>query len=172
MLGRPSEFTSEHSKICWVLSFMQTGTARTWRDYVVSRMLRHDWMFKTGDELLSEIQAKFGDMDKQSTASLKLRTMMQGDKPVDEHVQEFEKAALEAEYYGKPLIAEFKRSLNIGLRHRLMELDPLPQTIGGWYQVAIKFDRQWRIAKAEEAFYGRANVGKKCDAEAEVETEA
>ena len=41
--------------------------------------------------------------------------MMQGDKPADEHVQDFEKAALEAEYYRKPLIAEFKRSLNIGL---------------------------------------------------------
>ena len=42
-----------------------------------------------------------------------------------------------------------------------MELDPLPQTIEGWYQMVIKFDCQWRIAKAEEAFYGRANARKK-----------
>ena len=105
----------EDSKICWVLSYMQTGTARTWRDYVVSRMLQHNWMFWTSDSLLQEIQAKFGDMDKQSTSSLKIRTMMQGDKHVDEHIQEFEKAALEAEYFGKPLIAEFKQSLNVGL---------------------------------------------------------
>src|ERR1700724_3563455 len=124
-------------------------------------MLRHEWMFTTGDALLREVQAKFGDMDKQSTMSLKIRTMMQGEKHADEHVQDFEKAALEAEYYGKPLITEFKRSLNVGLRRRLMELDPLPQTIEGWYQAAIKFDRQWRIAKTEEAFYGRANATKK-----------
>src|ERR1700724_1450891 len=42
-----------------------------------------------------------------------------------------------------------------------MELDPLPQTISKWYEVAIKFDRQWRVAKAEEAFYGKANTVKK-----------
>ena len=40
--------------------------------------------------------------------SLKIRTMMQGDKMVDKHVQDFEKAALEAEYKGFPLIVEFK----------------------------------------------------------------
>ena len=140
---------------------MQSGTAHTWRDYVVSRMLRHDWMFRTGDALLREVQVKFGDMDKQMTMFLKIRTMMQGDKPVDEHVQEFEKAAMEAEYEEKPLIAEFKQSLNVGLRRRLMELDPLPQTINKWYEVAIKFDCQWRVAKAEEAFYKKANVVKK-----------
>ena len=95
---------------------MQNGTVRTWRDYVVSRMLKHDWMFQTGDVLLREVQTKFGDMDKQTTMSSKIRTMMQGDKPTDEHVQDFEKAAMEAEYEGKPLIAEFKRSLNVGLR--------------------------------------------------------
>ena len=67
---------------------MQAGTARTWRDYVMSRMLRHEWMFRTSDALLREIQAKFGDMDKQTTMSLKICTMMQEDKPVDEHVQE------------------------------------------------------------------------------------
>ena len=65
-------------------------------------------MFRTGDALLCEVQAKFGDMDKQTTMSLKIRTMMQGDKPADEHVQDFEKAAMEAEYEGIPLIAEFK----------------------------------------------------------------
>ena len=38
---------------------------------------------------------------------LKICTMMQGDKMVDEHVQDFEKVALEAEYEGFPLIVEF-----------------------------------------------------------------
>ena len=36
--------------------------------------------------------------------SLKIRTMMQGDKTADEHIQDFEKAALEARYEGCPLI--------------------------------------------------------------------
>ena len=96
-------------------------------------------------------------MDKQTTQSLKIRTMQQGDKPADEHVQDFEKAALEASYDGYPLVIEFKRSLNQGLRRRLTELRPGPVTIEQWYDEAIRTDRQWRIAKAEEAFYGKVN---------------
>ena len=30
-------------------------------------------------------------------------------------------------------------------------------TIEEWYKEAITIDQQWRITKAEEAFYGRAN---------------
>ena len=40
--------------------------------------------------------------------SLKIHTIMQGNKTADEHVQDFEKAALEASYEGFPLIVEFK----------------------------------------------------------------
>ena len=40
--------------------------------------------------------------------SLKIQTMMQGDRTAEEHVQDFEKAALEAGYEGFPLIVEFK----------------------------------------------------------------
>ena len=40
--------------------------------------------------------------------SLKIRTMWQGNKTADEHIQDFEKAALEAGYEGFPLIVEFK----------------------------------------------------------------
>ena len=48
--------------------------------------------------------------------SLKIRTMMQGDKMAEEHVQDFEKAALEAGYEGFPLIVEFKQSIHPTLR--------------------------------------------------------
>ena len=64
--------------------------------------------YNTADKLLQEIQQRFSDMDKQATMSIKIRTMMQGDKTVDKYVQDFEKAALEAGYDGFPLIVEFK----------------------------------------------------------------
>ena len=82
---------------------------------------------------------------------------MQGDKTADEHVQDFEKAALEAGYEGFPLIVEFKRSLHPALRKRLSEIRPQPVTIQEWYNKSITINRQWRISKAEEAFYGKTN---------------
>ena len=67
------------------------------------------------DELLQKIQHQFSDMDKRATMLLKICTMMQGDKSVDEHMQDFEKVALEAGYEGFLLIVEFKRSLHPAL---------------------------------------------------------
>ena len=61
-------------------------------------MYRQQHNFSSGDELLQEIDWKFGDTDKRTTQSLKIWTMQQGDKPMDEHVQDFEKAVLEASY--------------------------------------------------------------------------
>ena len=81
----------------------------------------------------------------------------QEDRLADEHVQEFEKAALEASYEGYPLVVEFKYLLNSGLRRRLMELWPMPMTIQQWYDEAIMMDCQWKVAKTEEFFYEKVN---------------
>ena len=96
MNGQKSEFPDEDAKIYWILLYMQTGSAKIWRDYIVALMYKGQQLFSTSDELLKEIDRKFGDMNKRTTQLLKIRTIQQGDRSVDEHVQEFEKAALEA----------------------------------------------------------------------------
>ena len=77
MNGWKSEFPDEDAKIYWILSYMTLSAAKTWRDYVVSLMYHQQHNFSTSDELLQEIDQKFGDMDKRTTQSLKLRTMQQ-----------------------------------------------------------------------------------------------
>jgi len=76
---------------------------------------------------------------------------------VDEHVQEFEKAVLEAGYEECPLVVEFKCSLNSGLKRRLTELRPMPVTIEQWYDEAIMMDCQWKVARTEKSFYEKVN---------------
>jgi len=142
MNGWKSEFSNKDAKIYCILSYMQTRSAKIWHDYIVALMYKGQQSFSMSDELLKEIDWKFGDTDKRTTQSLKIRTIQQGDRSADEHVQEFEKAALEAGYEGYPLVVEFKCSLNAGLRRRLMELRPMPMTIEQWYDGAITMDYQ------------------------------
>ena len=142
MNGRKSEFPDEDAKIYWILSYMQTGSAKTWHDYVVALMYKGQQSFLMSDELLKKIDRKFGDIDKRTTQLLKIRSIQQGDRLVDEHVQEFEKVALEAGYEGYLLVVEFKRLLNAGLQRRLTELRPMPMTIEQWYNKAIMMDHQ------------------------------
>jgi len=142
MNSRSSEFPDEDAKIYWILLYMQTGSAKTWYDYIITLIYKRQQSFSRSDELLKEINQKFGDTDKRTTQSLKIRTIQQGDRSADKHVQEFEKAALEAGYEGYPLVVEFKCSLNSGLRRRLMKLWPMPMTIQQWYDKAIMMDHQ------------------------------
>ena len=155
--ARPSEFQTEDQKMHWVMSYMQSGSARLWRDYIMAQVRSGVKQFSSANDLMNEIESKFGEEDKRTTMSLKIRTMIQGDNHADEHVQEFQRAALEARYEGYPLVVEFKQSLNVGLRRQLQNIRPQPITIGQWYKEAITVDQQWRIAKAEEAFYNKAN---------------
>jgi len=142
MNSQKSEFPNEDVKIYWILLYMQTGSAKTWRDYVVTLIYKGQQLFLMSDKLLKEIDRKFGDTDKRTMQSLKIRTIQQGDRSADKHVQEFEKSALEAGYEGYPLVVEFKCSLNAGLRRRLTELRPMPVTIEQWYNEAITMDHQ------------------------------
>jgi len=157
MNSQKSEFPDEDAKIYWILSYMQTGSAKTWCNYVVALIYKEQQSFSTSDKLLKEIDQKFGDTDKRTTQSLKIRTIQQGDRSADKHVQEFEKAALEAGYEGYLLVVEFKCSLKAGLQRRLIELWPISMTIEQWYDEAIMMDHQWKVAKTEEAFYGKVN---------------
>ena len=106
--GHPSEFGMEQNKVTWILSHMQTGSAWAWWEYIMFQINKKTLWYNTVDELLQEIQQWFRDTDKYAAMSLKIWTMMQGEKTADEHVQDFEKAALEAGYEGFPLIIEFK----------------------------------------------------------------
>ena len=87
---------------------MQTGSAHAWHKYVMAQIFKKMLWYNTADELLQEIQCRFSNIDKRAMMSLKICTMMQGDKTADEHIQDFKKAALEAGYEGFPLIIEFK----------------------------------------------------------------
>ena len=53
--SRKSEFPTEDAKIYWILSYMQTGSAKTWCNYIVVLMFKGQQSFTTSDKLLREI---------------------------------------------------------------------------------------------------------------------
>ena len=62
--GRPSEFGTEQNKVTWILSHMQTGSARAWCEYVMAQIFKKTLWYNTVDKLLQEIQRRFSDTDK------------------------------------------------------------------------------------------------------------
>ena len=44
-------------------------------------------------------------------------------------------------YKGRPLVEEFKKGMNGGIRRKLMEAENLPASIEQWYRRATALDR-------------------------------
>jgi len=56
-------------------------------------------------------------------------------------VQEFKRAARGSRYERRPLVKEFKKEINGGIRRKLMEAENLPASIKQWYKRTMALDR-------------------------------
>ena len=77
--------------------------------------------YETVREFLIEIRKEFRGGDKESTKVAELKRLEQGEKTIEEFVQEFRRAVRGSRYKRCPLIEEFKWGINITIRRKLME---------------------------------------------------
>ena len=87
---------------------------------------------KTVEELFKKMRNKFGKTGEKERKVEQLITIEQESRMYDEYVQEFKKIARESEYEGWPLLEEFKRELNGGIRRNLAEAESSPSSIEEW----------------------------------------
>ena len=69
---------------------------------------------------------------------------------MQEYMQEFKRTVRSSGYEGRPLVEEFKRGINRGIRRKLMEAENPPASIEQWYRRATALDRNWRESRREE----------------------
>ena len=69
---------------------------------------------------------------------------------MEEFIQEFKRAVRGSGYKRRPLVEEFKRRINGGIRRKLMEAENPPASIKQWYRRVMALDRNWRKSKREE----------------------
>ena len=82
--------------------------------------------------------------------AVELRKLEQGERTMEEFIQEFKRVARGSGYEERPLVEEFKRGMNSGIRRKLMEVENLPASIEQWYRRAMALDRNWRESRREE----------------------
>ena len=79
---------------------------------------------------------------------------------MEEFIQEFKRAARGSGYEGRPLVEEFKRGMNGGIRRKLMEAENPPTSIEQWYRRATALDQNWRESRREEERLKKKEGGK------------
>jgi len=137
-------------QVQWVLSYVQGGSADVWKENVMEELESGEMEYETAEEFFTSLRKEFGGGEEESVKAVELRRMEQGGKTMEEYMQEFKRTARGSRYEGRPLVKEFKRGMNGGIRRKLMESENPPTSIEQWYRRATALDRNWRESRREE----------------------
>jgi len=137
-------------QVQWVLTYVQGESADVWKENIMDELKSGEMEYETVEDFLTCLRKEFGGGEEESVKVAELRKMEQGGKMMEEFVQEFKRAARRSGYEGRPLVEEFKRGMNGGIRRKLMEAENPPTSIENWYRRATALNRNWRESRREE----------------------
>ena len=137
-------------QVFWILSHVQGGLADIWKEDVMEELEVGEKEYEMAEEFSTVLKKEFGRGEEKSVKAVELRKMEQGGRTMEEFVQEFKRVARGSGYKRRPLMEEFKRGMNGGIRRKLMEVENLPTSIEQWYRRATALDRNWRESKRKE----------------------
>ena len=124
MRGVPVE-----EQIQWMLSYMQKETADIWKENMLEKLKAGKLEFETVGEFLAEIKREFGGEKEESVKVAELKKLEQGERIMEEFIQEFKRVVRESGYEERLLVEEFKRGLNGTIWKKLMEAENQPGSI-------------------------------------------
>ena len=137
-------------QVQWVLSYVQGGSADVLKENMMEELESGEGEYKSAEEFLTSLKKEFSGGEEESVKVVELRRMEQRGKTIEEFVQEFKRVARGSGYEKRPLVEEFKREINRGIRRKLMEAENLLASIEQWYRRAMALDRNWRESRREE----------------------
>jgi len=147
-------------QVQWILSYVQGGSTDIWKENVMEELESGEVEYELAEEFLISLKKKFGGEEEESVKVAELRKLKQGGRTMEEFIQEFKRVARGSRYEGRPLIEEFKREINGGIRRKLMEVENPPASIEQWYKRATALNRNWRESRRkEERLRGKKETG-------------
>jgi len=133
-----------------VLTYVQGGSVDVWKENMMEELESGEVEYESVEEFLTCVKKEFGGGEEESVKAVELKKLEQGEKTMEEFVQEFKRAARGSGYEGRLLVEEFKRGMNSGIRRKLMEAENPLASIEQWYRRATALDRNWRESRREE----------------------
>ena len=147
-------------QVQWALSYVQGGLADVWKKNLIEELESGEMEYESIEEFFTSLKKKFGGGEEKSVKVAELKKIEQGERTIEEFVQEFKRAARGRGYEGRPLVEEFKRGMNGGIRRKLMEAENPPTSIENWYRRATALNRNWRESwREEERLRGKKEQG-------------
>ena len=130
-----------------------------WKENMMDELESGEIEYETVEDFLTSLRREFGGGEEELVKAAELRKLEQGGRMMEEFVQKFKRVARGSGYKGRPLIEEFKRGMNGGIRRKLIEAENPPASIEQWYRRATALNRNWRESRREEERLRKKEVG-------------
>ena len=86
------------AQVQWVLLFIQEGSADVWKENMIEEVEKGEMEYEIVEEFLTVLKREFGGGEEESVKAAELRKLEQGEKTMEEFVQEFKREARGSEY--------------------------------------------------------------------------
>jgi len=139
-------YNTNQKKIIYVLSFMNEGTAKTWKEAFLDSIFNNvNQDYGKFSDFLLNIKGAFSTADSKGEARAQLRQLKQGKGTADEYISQFQILAGRSKISDdKALIEYFMEGIHTSILSKTFALDKIPITIKEWYDKTSRFDAQYR----------------------------
>jgi len=128
-------------QIQWILSYVKEGTADVWKENVIEELEAGEVEYEIAEEFLLNLKKEFGGGEEESVKAVELRKLEQGERMMEEFIQEFKRAVRKSGYERQPLVEEFKKGMNRTIQRKLMETENQSSSIEQWYRRATALNQ-------------------------------
>jgi len=139
-------YNTDQKKIIYVLSFMNEGTAKTWKEAFLDGVFNNiNQDYGKFNDFLLNIKGAFSTADSEGEARSQLRQLKQGKGTADEYISQFRILAGRSKISDdKALIEYFMEGIHTSILSKIFALDKIPTTIREWYDKTSQFDAQYQ----------------------------
>ena len=140
-------YNDSFKKIGYVLSFMTSGDAKSWKDQYLEESNKGEYLdLGTWLEFMKALRESFEPYDAPGDAMEKIINLKKGDATVEDHIAKYitllRKAKIPED--SPPAIDYFMRSLPTPLQRDLLRLPTPPKDLKEWYSWANRLDSNYR----------------------------
>jgi hypothetical protein len=140
-MTQPNQFPNHRSQIAFALSYCKGGRIDPWANWMFDIIRMNE---PTAPQNLNEffhlLQNYFGDPQKSMTARIRMDKLKQTDT-VDDYIIKFQSLMVDTQYEQAELSHRFLQGLKAMAREKVVMTQPMPTTLGGMMDVAMRWQR-------------------------------
>ena len=91
-----------------------------WKENILEELEAEEIEYKLARKFLAGLKKEFGGGDEEVVKVAELKRIKQGERMIEEFIQEFKRAVRGSGYEGRPLVEEFKRGMSRVIRRKLI----------------------------------------------------